>query len=95
MTLQPATGHGAAFPLWKAALIGAVAFAAACLLFWASAAASALPADSPAFIRTFTPAAGLGRLVSALFWTALLGAAVALLVAGAWNAGRHRRGHAG
>jgi hypothetical protein len=92
MTMQSATGHGAALPLWKAALVGALVFAAACLLFWATAAARALPVDSPALIRSFTPAAGIGRLVTGLFWTALFGATLALLAAGAWNA-THRPRH--
>ena len=91
MTMQSAIGQGGALPMWKAALIGALVFALACLMFWATAAARALPVGSPAFIRSFSPVAGIGQLVGGLFWTALLGAVLASLAAGAWNAARRRR----
>ena len=91
MSVQSATGHGAVFPLWKAALIGAVIFAMACFLFWATAAAHALPAGSPAMIRSFTPSAGIGRLVAGLLLMALLGASLASIAAGAWYRMRRRK----
>lgn len=77
----------------RAALIGATTLSLVCVVFWATAAAHALPAGSPEFIRTFTPAAGLSRLVVGVFWTALIGALLSALVATAFNATRpHRHG---
>ena len=92
MAMQSTSEHHAIFPPWKAALVGAAVFALACLLFWASAAARVLPADSPEFIRGFTPAAGLQQLVGGMFWTGLFGATIAALAAvGCNTARRHSR----
>ena len=71
--------------LWRAATFGALVAAALCLLFWATAAANALPLETPSFVRTFTPAAGLARLAAGLSGVAVLGALLSLLLAAACN----------
>jgi glycerol uptake facilitator-like aquaporin len=78
--------------LRRAALVGAVLAAILCLVFWATAAAQTLPAGSPAWARTFQPAAGIERLAAGLFWTGLAGAVLSALLAAAVNRAR-RAGH--
>ena len=74
--------------LRRAALIGATSVAVLCLVFWATAVANALPAGMPEPIRTFTPAAGVARLVAGLFWAGLIGAVFAAVLAAAYNLAR-------
>jgi len=74
--------------LWRAALIGATIITVLCFVFWATAVANALPAGMPEPIRTFTPAAGVARLVAGLFWTGLIGAIFAAVLAGIYNLAR-------
>ncbi len=91
-TLTPDHPHPVS--LWRAALTGAFLAALLCLVFWATAAAQGLPAGAPAWVRTFQPAAGTARLVAGLFWTAVAGAVLSVLLAGAFNLARratHRR----
>ena len=74
--------------LWRAALIGATIITVLCFVFWATAAANALPTGMPDSIRTFTPAAGVKRLVAGLLWTGLIGAIFAAVLAGIYNLAR-------
>jgi ascorbate-specific PTS system EIIC-type component UlaA len=80
-----ASDHSRDFSLWRSALVGAFLAAMLCLIFWATAAAQALPAYAPGWIRTFQPAAGMARLVEGIFWTGLGGAAVLVLLAAVSN----------
>jgi hypothetical protein len=80
-----------------AAVIGLAIGAGLCMIFWATAAANVLPSVMPAPIRSFTPAAGVARLLVGLVLTGLAGAVVALLAVGAFNlaawAARRRHAH--
>jgi 4-amino-4-deoxy-L-arabinose transferase-like glycosyltransferase len=93
MHSETTLAHPRPINLTHAALIGAIALAVCCLMFWASAAAQALPGQVPSWVRTFTPAAGLTRLALGLFWTATAGALLAVVLAGATNLVRRARHH--
>ncbi len=69
----------------RAALIGATVLAILYSAFWATAVANVLPAEIREPIRTFTPAAGMARLVAGLFWAGLIGAIFAVVLAAAYN----------
>lgn len=58
---------------WRAALLGAVTFTALAFLFWASAAAQAMPEATPTWITSFTPEEGMRRLVMGLILSAIVG----------------------
>jgi hypothetical protein len=65
----------------RTALKGAALAAFACLLFWATAAANALPEGAPDFVRSFTPAHGVQRLALGLLLSMLVGGGLAALLA--------------
>ena len=67
------------------ALTGAFALVLLLLLFWTTSAANAFPNEAPGFIRTFTPAYGLARLVIGLTAAAGVGALFALLCLGIYG----------
>jgi glycerol uptake facilitator-like aquaporin len=81
--------------LWLSALAGAVLAAILALVFWATAAAQALPPQTPEMIRSFTPEQGVAALMSGLLWSAGFGAFLALTVAAAYLYGRGPRGGRG
>ncbi len=85
MAARPAPRRPRPVVVWRAAATGALAMAMLSAQFWATASADALPGTSPEFIRTFTPAWGMTRLVSGMFWTALFGAGLSALIAVAFN----------
>lgn len=86
-------GHHLASP-GRMALAGAVLFIVLSLLFWATAAAQALPPETPAWVQQFTPDAGLERLTLGLAWSAIAGAILGVLVsAAAIGLRRRARGH--
>ena len=67
------------------ALTGAFALVLLLLLFWTTSAANALPNEAPEFVRTFTPAHGLVRLVIGLAAAAAVGALFTLLCLGIYG----------
>ena len=88
-TVHP--GHHLARP-GRMALTGAALFVVLSLLFWATAAAQALPPETPAWVQQFTPDAGLERLTLGLAWSAIAGAILGVLVSVAAIALRRRAG---
>ena len=67
------------------ALTGAFALVLLLLLFWTTSAADVLPKVAPEFVRTFTPAYGLVRLVIGLAAAAAVGALLTLLSLGIYG----------
>lgn len=73
----------------RIALTGAFALVVLLLLFWGTSSANALPNETPEFVRTFTPAYGLVRLVIGLAAAAAVGALLALLCLGIYDVARN------
>lgn len=69
----------------RVAFAGAFGLVLLLFLFWTTSAANTLPNEAPEFIRTFTPAYGLVRLVIALAAAAAIGALFSLLGVGIYS----------